>query len=669
MLPKTRLPSRLDFFALLWLSAPAFAVPSWTPLGPSGGDLNQVLVAPSNPRTVYAANPSEIFVSTDGGASWRSKFRPFENQPVHLLAVDPRDPTRLFALFRHDGTLLVDLGGGRGIGLALLDAEANSLAFVSPRSTSTDGLLVGASDGLYLRSSGSNWKRAGLRGRRTSHVAVSPHDSKLWFAIELTEGNPRFSLGQLLRSTDAGKSWSESSLPTGGSFAVGAPLFDPRDSNVIYQLAGHLRVSRDRGQTWSETGTSITPFKVEISPSDGRLVAATTSGLITSRDRGETWSALGGAPRSGPPDQVQDLSLSKNPREVFASGQRGLWRTTDFGNSWQARSEGIFRQSASSISQSLDGRTLYLGVPAEGVFRADLSAPRPARGLAWTRKSSGLPADPTRAREFQSHVEADRAELDKVWNLSSKGLFVSENRGDSWRRVPLDGFSAQHRGGVIEIDRNNPRRLVVSAVLLSTSNPTGLAWLSEDGGLSWRKLGLSEESPLSGLAFEPTDPQRLWAATQSGFLTSHDQGRTWLSLQAALPPSPLFPSVTGVWADPNESGSIYVALGSYGFFESSDGGATYQPVWVGTPGQTPIVHDLEFDTVDQGAYFVRAQPLDGSGRTRSEIWKFSAGGEQTERLNTSRAPTLANDFVLDPNDPFRLFTASEIGAFEVDFRP
>src|SRR5947208_3499745 len=56
--------------ALALATAASAAVGSWSPLGPDGEAIQGLAADPSNPNLVYAATPTSVFRSGDGGASW-----------------------------------------------------------------------------------------------------------------------------------------------------------------------------------------------------------------------------------------------------------------------------------------------------------------------------------------------------------------------------------------------------------------------------------------------------------------------------------------------------------------------------------------------------------------------------------------------------------------------
>ncbi|HEY4565369.1 MAG TPA: hypothetical protein VIJ36_20505, partial [Thermoanaerobaculia bacterium] len=76
---------------LLVLATPSFAA-AWKPLGPFGGTVFSLTVAPSDPHRLYAVAKEGVFRSTDGGGSWTA-IRPDAGSNV---AVDPTRPDTLY---------------------------------------------------------------------------------------------------------------------------------------------------------------------------------------------------------------------------------------------------------------------------------------------------------------------------------------------------------------------------------------------------------------------------------------------------------------------------------------------------------------------------------------------------------------------------------------------
>ena len=62
---------RIVLAVLLLLGAAVLTAQSWSAIGPPGGELDFVAIAPSNPTTVYASSRfGGVFRSNNGATSW-----------------------------------------------------------------------------------------------------------------------------------------------------------------------------------------------------------------------------------------------------------------------------------------------------------------------------------------------------------------------------------------------------------------------------------------------------------------------------------------------------------------------------------------------------------------------------------------------------------------------
>lgn len=131
------------------------------------------------------------------------------------------------------------------------------------------------------------------------------------------------------------------------------------------------------------------------------------------------------------------------------------------------------------------------------------------------------------------------------------GLIASDDAGKTWRTVSLSGEADLHvlrAAGkrVYGWDASNGRLLV-----------------SADGGQSWTER--PAPAPLLDLAPDPSQRQRVVAATEQGLFASADAGRSWTRL----------PGEPGLLAWPR-AGRLFLVAGTGLIFASSDGGKTWQ---------------------------------------------------------------------------------------------
>src|SRR4051794_2427415 len=100
--------SRLRILVFLLLAplpaVPSFAAP-WMPLGPFGGTIFSLTVAPSDPHRLYAVTGEGLFRSTNGGASWTA----IRGDSTSNVAVDPTRPDTIYVGTESGG----EAGGGQ----------------------------------------------------------------------------------------------------------------------------------------------------------------------------------------------------------------------------------------------------------------------------------------------------------------------------------------------------------------------------------------------------------------------------------------------------------------------------------------------------------------------------------------------------------------------------
>ena len=141
---------------------------------------------------------------------------------------------------------------------------------------------------------------------RIADIAVNPHDPSAWYVAAGSGG--------LWRTTNAGVSWTPV-FDEQPSYSIGSVAIDPSKPDVIWVGTGEnvsgrhvawgdgVYRSPDGGQTWQQMGLATTEHigKVLIDPRDSDVVFVAAEGPL--------WSA---------------------------GGERGLFKTTDGGQTWRA---------------------------------------------------------------------------------------------------------------------------------------------------------------------------------------------------------------------------------------------------------------------------------------------------------------------------------------------
>ena len=216
------------------------------------------------------------------------------------------------------------------------------------------------------------------------------------------------------------------------------------------------------------------------------------------------WQELGPVIFGG---RITDIAVHPENRFVYwlgaASG--GLWKTTNNGISFEPQFQDAHSISIGDIAIAPSAPdTLYVGT-----------------GEANNQRSS-------------------------YWG---NGVYKSTDGGKSFTHIGLDG--TDHIGRIV-VHPTDPNRVYVAALgALYSANPERGLYRSTDGGDSWECVKfLNEDTGFVDVAIDPTEPQRLYAASYerrrrawnfseggsgSRLWRSTDGGDTWTQMEGGLP--------------------------------------------------------------------------------------------------------------------------------------
>lgn len=150
------------------------------------------------------------------------------------------------------------------------------------------------------------------------------------------------------------------------------------------------------------------------------------------------------------------------------------------------------------------------------------------------------------------------------------GFYRSADDGATWQLVSRG--PNRFRLQILGVDPHDPRRVYVTARDLH--NDRGF-FRSEDGGKHWQKSDAGIPETVTGVAFDPATPGKIYAATSTGLYRSSDRGTSWrriafagkLVLRVAVAPGD--PRIVLVSVQTDQDGATE---------RSIDGGATFARV-------------------------------------------------------------------------------------------
>lgn len=201
----------------------------------------------------------------------------------------------------------------------------------------TNALYFAASEGglAYTYDAGENWfEMTALRGMVITNIAVDPAAKCILYAS---------TLNRLLKSIDCGRTWTQTYFDNDLTVGVTALAIDHYDSKIIYigTSRGEIIQSTDAGKSWQTLNRFENSVKkIMIAPSDSRLifVATESKGPYRSQDKGATWVSL--------LPNLKDFQDNKKFRDLFLSTTQsgfillatkyGLIKSINNGDDWTA---------------------------------------------------------------------------------------------------------------------------------------------------------------------------------------------------------------------------------------------------------------------------------------------------------------------------------------------
>jgi uncharacterized protein (TIGR03437 family) len=375
-----------------------------------------VAIAPSSPRTFYAAGSNQFYRSDDGGGSWRPVARMTSGfygppgarmgVPIDLL-VDPRNPDRIFINNYGGGNFLSEDGGvtWQVASKGYTGAQLHRVA-VDP-TDEANVFVVGRSGPFRSADRGGTW--VGL--------ASGPASSSEWYSVAVNPAHPTTVLisdeftGDIFRSANSGADWQtvyhhpQNASPT-ERWGFKALAFAPSNPNTVYAGMSRDRnsvdtgtagpsfgvfKSTDGGTNWRESNDAVSKVQninvLLVDPANENTVYAGTlyGGILESRDGGATWQQTNQGLKLL---DVRALAMDWSDHAVLYAGVEsgGVYKSTDGGATWQISAAGMDPQSPvrDIVVDPTNAQIVYAGVLTSGVFRSDDG------GKLWRSVTSGL---------------------------------------------------------------------------------------------------------------------------------------------------------------------------------------------------------------------------------------------------------------------------------------
>jgi photosystem II stability/assembly factor-like uncharacterized protein len=373
-----------------------------------------------------------------------------------------------------------------------------------------------------------------ISGRCTDVEAVSPHGRNYTIWVGSATGG-------VWKSVNEGTTFIPvfEGMPTA---SVGDLAIDPNDPNVVWVGTGEANIFRssnagcgvfktiDGGKTWTLSGleNTFTVGRIRINPknSDVVYVAATghewtpndERGLFKTTDGGKSWQKIlyvdqnTGCydvvldPRN--PDVIYCTTWERvrlkwnDPRTFENTMNNGIWKSTDGGSNWKKINSGLPEPNK------------------RGRIGIDIAISNPEVLYAYVDN-------------YEVANKAKPGELDSYGRQRSdviKGatIFRTDDAGTTWKQVSgltpdQKTFMERHSAtygwvfGQIRVDPTDENTLYTMGLMLNQST---------DGGKTFRTLR-GPHADHHGLWIDPSNPSYLLNVQDGGLTISYDKGKTW----------------------------------------------------------------------------------------------------------------------------------------------
>jgi photosystem II stability/assembly factor-like uncharacterized protein len=682
-----------------WTQVPenAYQDLHWRMIGPfRGGRTRAAQGVPSQPNVFYIGQVNGgVWKTDDYGRTWNPIFDHESTQSIGAIAVAASDPNIIY-VSSGEGLHRPDLSVGNGIyksidagkswiHLGLVDGQQIPALAVDPRDpnrvfAAVLGHPYGPSEerGIYRSTDGGqNWQRVISKDENTggSDVEIDPANPDVVYASmwEVREGpwedNNEFNGagGGLFKSTDGGSTWHPltNGLPKDLSQIYVA--IAPSDSRRLYATlaaaSGKLSVYRsdDAGESWLQITQDPRPAGrigggdlpiPKVDPKNPDLLYVVSTVTMRSADGGKTWSGFRGAPGG---DDYQNLWINpNNPNIILIVSDQGAIITVNGGASWSS----WYNQPTAQFYHAITTNTFP--------YRVCGGQQESGSACTLSRGNDGAITfrdwHPVGVIEY-GYVAPDPLDPDVIY-------------GGGRTEVSKFHWSTGEVQNVTPIPLRNPKYRTnrTEPLIFSPVDPHVLYFASNvlfkttDGGNSWQTISpdLTRENPgvpasIGTLVPKGADKQRgviyalapsfktvntLWAGTDDGQVwITRDGGKNW----ADITPKELtaWSKVTQISASHFDDQAAYVSVSRFRIndvhpyiYRTHDGGKSWKVITAGLPDLGPV-DTVRADPVRQGLLFAG---------TENAIWVSFDDGDHWQSLQLNLPHTAMRDLWIHESD-------------------
>jgi photosystem II stability/assembly factor-like uncharacterized protein len=307
---------------------------------------------------------------------------------------------------------------------------------------------------------------------------------------------------------------------------------------------------------------------------------------------------------------VAIAGVPSEPDLFYMGGvQGGIWRSTNYGQSWDNISDGKIPGTADGIGAIAvapsNPKIIYAGSgesdirgdfdTGDGIYKtADAGKTWQYAGLRETHMTSSLVIDPRDPNVVYA------TSMGHVFQPNpDRGVFKTTDGGKTWSKILY--IDDNTGANVVVMDPQNPNVLYASMWQaqrtpwhLTSGGPGSGLYKTVDEGAHWTKISTNPgfaAGPLGkmGVAVAASNPRVVYAIAQAdegGVFRSNDAGATWRRVNSQWTLRQRAFYYMAIYVDPTNSNTVYAPQVD-GLLKSTDGGKSWTPAI--PPGDHHIV--------------------------------------------------------------------------------
>jgi photosystem II stability/assembly factor-like uncharacterized protein len=581
---------------------------SWKPIfeKEASASIGAIALAPSNPNLIWVGtgekNPRNdvitgkgIYFSPDAGATW--KFMGLKDAgQISNIEIDPTDPNRVFVgVLGHVWGPNVDRGVFR----------------------TTDG--------------GKSWQKVLFVDENTGAISLvmEPGNPKVLFAGMWNVRRYPWMLdsggtsGGIFRSVDGGDTWKKlkDGLPeeATGRIGLAAAPSNPRHIYAdVENKKGVLYESTDLGDHWRFVSNNhlltARPFyfsELMVAPNDENKIYFLSFNIMLSEDSGKTarpTSARVHVDHHAMWIDPQDPNriINGNDGGVYISGDAGrTWRYLDNLPIEQFYSVAADDNAPYNLCGGLQDNNGWCG-PSNSLGRGGIT------GFEWytVTGGDGEYAVPAGHGSHTVYVDSQNGSIQRLNVENGMSTFIRPYLHGVQTMKPADLKYRFNWTSPIAVSPNDPNEVYLGGSALFRSSDGGAHWkaispdltrndktkqLSSGGSIELDLSGAETFGAILAISVSPIDTKTIWVGTDDGVVqVTRDGGEHWTNTTAAMTGLPQWGRIQQIEASPNDVNSAYVAVDFHEVdnnkpyaFKTHDGGKTWTSIAEGLPGEDP----------------------------------------------------------------------------------